>query len=117
MSDSYQAIYDAVRSRISGGNIGDAVRDVAFRAFDISHVTPLAQQAIGILEYEHSRPSVLFRPRLFLDGNAYCALYGDDLMNGCAGFGETADAAMRDFDKNWLQQKAPAPRWAESVQP
>ncbi len=25
MSDTYQAIYDAVRSRISGGNISDAV--------------------------------------------------------------------------------------------
>ena len=36
MADSYQAIYDAVRSRIFGGNIGEVVREVAFRAFDIS---------------------------------------------------------------------------------
>ena len=109
MSDSYQAIYDAVRSRISGGNIGDIVRDAATRAFDISYVTPLAQQLISTLQSDYCRPSAVFRPRLFLDGNMYCALYGDDLMNGCAGFGETADAAMWDFDKNWTTQKAPTP--------
>jgi hypothetical protein len=33
MSD-YQAIYDAVRSRISGGNLGEAVAELAMRAFD-----------------------------------------------------------------------------------
>jgi hypothetical protein len=44
---------------------------------------------------------------LSVDGNMYCALYGDDLMQGCAGFGVTPDAAMFDFDKNWQQQKAP----------
>ena len=38
-----------------------------------------------------------------------CGLYGSDLMNGCAGFGDTADLAMRDFDKNWIHQKAPTP--------
>ena len=48
-----------------------------------------------------SRPSVLFRPTLSLDGNQYCALYGDDIMSGCAGFGETIHEAMTDFDQNW----------------
>jgi len=50
---------------------------------------------------EKLRPSVVYRPGLTLDGNQYCALYGTDLMSGCAGFGDTADAAMRDFDKSW----------------
>jgi hypothetical protein len=59
------------------------------------------------LLYEQQRPSMLLRPKLLLDGNQYCALYGDDLMSGIAGFGDTADAAMRDFDKNWTQSKAP----------
>ncbi len=55
-------------------------------------------------------PSTLFRPMLSLDGNMYCALYGEDLMSGCAGFGKTAEAAMSDFDKNWREQSAPTPK-------
>lgn len=58
-------------------------------------------------EEQRMRPSVLFRPVLTLDGNAYCALYGESLMCGCAGFGETAELAMADFDKNWHEQKVP----------
>ncbi len=50
------------------------------------------------------RPSVVFRPRLFIDGNQWCALYGDNIMDGVAGFGSTPDLAMRDFDNNWLSQ-------------
>lgn len=61
---------------------------------------------------ELTRPSVLFRPTLTIDGNMYCALYGDDLMTGIAGFGDTAEAAMRDFDKNWREMKPPTPATA-----
>lgn len=52
-------------------------------------------------------PHVLMRPTLSVDGNMYCFLYGDDLVNGIAGFGETAAAAAEDFDRNWCTQKAP----------
>lgn len=57
--------------------------------------------------WQWERPSVLMRPALSLDGDMYCALYGANLMEGCAGFGETAAAAMADFDKNWGSLKAP----------
>jgi len=57
--------------------------------------------------WEQTRPSVLYRPAISLDGNCYCALYGEDLMSGCAGFGETMAEAMADFDRNWSAQKAP----------
>lgn len=117
MSDSYQAIYDAVRSRISGGNIGEIIRDVAHRAFDTGMVIPLAQQAIATLVNSYDRPSAIFRPTLSVDGNMYCALYGADLMQGVSGFGETADAAMWDFDKNWRSQKAPSVASASSPEP
>lgn len=63
----------------------------------------------GTYPTEENRPSVLYRPAISLDGNQYCALYGEDLMAGCAGFGTTIEAAMRDFDKNWREQKAPQP--------
>jgi len=107
MSDSYQAIYDAVRSRISNGDIGGAVSEAARQAFDISWPVEYCKSAIMSAAQAYDRPSAVFRPVLSVDGNMYCALYGDDLVQGCAGFGETPDAAMWDFDKNWQQQKAP----------
>ena len=58
--------------------------------------------------YEHScdllRPSTLYKPRLFVDGDHWCALYGDDLQNGVAGFGKSPDLAYKDFDRNWLKK-------------
>ncbi len=77
---------------------------------DVSNDAYIARIAICEAAAQWERPSVLFRPTVSLDGNMYCALYGEDLMNGVAGFGDTMEAAMRDFDKNWGQQKAPTPR-------
>jgi hypothetical protein len=48
-----------------------------------------------------SVPHIAMRPKLYPDGNMWCALYGDDLQSGCAGFGDTPEAAMIDFDANW----------------
>lgn len=52
-------------------------------------------------------PHVVYRPRLFADGDQWCALLGDDLMTGVAGFGDTPAAAMADFDASWLTAMAP----------
>ena len=60
------------------------------------------QQAI----WEYERPVVVFKPRLSLDGDQYCFLLGDDLMNGVAGFGDTVAKAAQDFDANFFHQKA-----------
>lgn len=98
--DSYQAIYDAVRSRVSGGNIGDAVEN-AIRDANLSHYVERAANAIQCAAAEYERPSVLFRPRLSIDGNQWCALYGDNLQDGVAGFGDSPANAMWDFDRNW----------------
>ena len=101
MSDSYQAIYDAVRSRISGGNIGEVVREAAHQAFDISHSQAMIRDQFMAVTWEMQRPAVLFRPAISLDGNMWCALYGDNLQDGVAGFGRSPEEAMADFDKNW----------------
>lgn len=68
----------------------------------------LAQQAAEAsaqsqrdVAYEHMRPSVLYRPGLSIDGDQWCALYGDNLQSGVAGFGSSPDAAMRAFDSAW----------------
>lgn len=51
------------------------------------------------------RPSLLWKPRLFIDGNQWCALYGENLHAGVAGFGDTPDKAMGDFDLNWYNYR------------
>ena len=107
MSDSYQAIYDAVRSRIPSCDVGHVVEQAARQAFDTGILLSLAQEAVGILTNAYDRPSAVYQPTLSLDGDKYCALYGENLMDGCAGFGDTPDLAMYDFDKNWRQMKAP----------
>jgi len=99
--DSYQAIYDAVRSRISGGNVSEAVAEAARNAFDISHMKVMLQQDFSIAAYEMQRPCVLFKPELGIDGNKWSALYGPDLMHGVCGFGDSPAEAMADFDKAW----------------
>jgi hypothetical protein len=54
----------------------------------------------------HQQPHVLMRPRVFPDGNEWCALYGDNLQDGVAGFGITPQGACDDFDKAWLTAPA-----------
>ena len=53
---------------------------------------------------EHCRPSVLYRPRLFIDGNQWCALYGENLQDGVAGFGDSPALAMLDWERNWSKR-------------
>jgi seryl-tRNA(Sec) selenium transferase len=107
MTDIYQATYEAVRSKISGGNIGETVRDVAGNAFDISHAVAMVRDEMLSAAYDMHAPHVLMRPELTLDGDQWCALYGKDLMDGVAGFGDTPLLAMEAFDKAWRTERTP----------
>lgn len=54
-------------------------------------------------EYDTAlRPCMKWRPRLFIDGNQWCALYGENLQDGVAGFGDSPEAAMLAFDREWV---------------
>jgi len=57
--------------------------------------------------YTEIRPNVIYAPRLFLDGNQWCALYGENLQEGIAGFGNTPSDALADFNNSFL---VPAPK-------
>lgn len=113
MSDSCQAIYDAVRSRISNGDIGSAVADACRSAFDTGNLMPRAHELIGLLENAYTRPSAIYRPSLSIDGNKWCAMYGDNLADGVCGFGDSPDAAMWDFDRAWNEKIADRKPWPE----
>lgn len=107
--DTYQPIYDAVRSRLSNGDIGQAVQSV-MREANLAHYVECAATLIG---YEatkaaeaYAAPSAIYRPALTIDGNQWCALYGENLQDGVAGFGDTPAAAMLAFDHAWATCKA-----------
>lgn len=105
MSDNYQAVYDAVRSRLGNCDVGHAVEQ-AMRDANLSHYVEMAAASItqnasdAMLDYQ--RPSVLYRPTISIDGNQWCALYGENLQDGVAGFGDSPALAMEDFDANWV---------------
>lgn len=66
-----------------------------------------AQAAIQAWD-DANRPSILLKLKLYIDGDQWCALFGSDIQDGLAGFGETPNMAMLDFDKNYYSQKAMA---------
>lgn len=82
----------------------------------VAHEARMAGQVWQQVAYEHARPSVLFRPELMVDGNKWCALYGDNPQDGVAGFGDSPAEAMLDFDKHWTE-KLRAARNESGAQP
>lgn len=64
---------------------------------DSNMAQAIIQQAVG----DWGNPSTIFRPKLSLDGDQWCALYGDNLQSGVAGFGDSPALAMADFDRAW----------------
>ncbi len=104
--DTYQAIYDAVRSKIHNGDIGSAVEQ-ALRDANFGHyvwqASERAAQAVEDAAGEYKRPSAVYRPVLSKDGDMWCALLGENIEVGVSGFGETPAKAMTEFDKAWNQ--------------
>jgi hypothetical protein len=103
VSDTYQAVYDAVRSRISGGDLGEAVRDaINQQASGLSFAIEGIKYEMQLAAAMAQRPSVQYRPAISIDGNQWCALYGDNLQDGVAGFGDSPAEAMQAFDTEWV---------------
>lgn len=50
---------------------------------------------------ELRRPFMMLKPKIFIEGNKWCALYGENLQDGVAGFGDSPELASWDFDKAW----------------
>lgn len=58
---------------------------------------------------ELAAPHRWLKPKLFVDGNRWCALYGNNLQEGIAGFGPTPAEACANFDKAFRTDVALAP--------
>jgi hypothetical protein len=48
---------------------------------------------------------VILKPTFSRDGNMFCFLYGENLQEGIAGFGETPYKAAEDFVNNFNNEK------------
>lgn len=67
----------------------------------ICHAADMAKAAWLEAAWEQMRPSVIFKPALSRDGDMWCALFGENLQEGVAGFGLTPAKAMYAFDTAW----------------
>lgn len=53
------------------------------------------------------RPHVLMRPCVFPENiTTWCCLYGENIQEGVAGFGDSPRAACDDFDRRWNWSQA-----------
>lgn len=107
MNDNYQAVYDAVRSRFNGCDTSQAVESAISNAFSNMYVIPeVVRSCISEAANEMMRPFFLLKPKMFPDGDQWCALYGENLQEGVAGFGDTPAKAATQFDVKWLNEKS-----------
>lgn len=100
MSDSYQAIYDAVRSRIQSADVAAILREHIHLdgSWAIEQIKQAFQEAAGNI----GSPSAVYRPHISKDGSQWCVFYGHDGV-GVRGFGKSPALAMADFDRNWFK--------------
>lgn len=75
---------------------------------DLSNDAYLIRMAIVEAAAFISAPHVRMHPCVFPDGNQWCCLYGENLMSGVAGFGDTPELACAAFDKAWSTEQPPA---------
>lgn len=74
----------------------------------ICHAAQQAGYEWQVAAQHYTSPSVVWKPKLSIDGDQWCALFGDDLQSGVAGFGASPQEAMWDFDKAWSRKLTPS---------
>ncbi len=67
---------------------------------DFETLTAEARHSAAIEALEFTLIGTL-RPRIFIDGDMWCVLYGENVQDGIAGFGESPRDAVYDFNKAW----------------
>jgi hypothetical protein len=74
---------------------------------DFSWQAAQLSEAISSVSNQMQRIFILLRPKVFLDGNQWCCLYGDDIQSGVCGFGDSPDKASWAFEKAWYEENKP----------
>lgn len=68
---------------------------------DASYKLELVFQQVMVFASRLAQPSTVYRPRVFIDGDQWCALYGENIQDGVCGFGPSPAEAMAAFDREW----------------
>lgn len=45
----------------------------------------------------------LLKPKIYIDGNQWCVIYGDNIQDGVCGFGDTPLKAICEFNSSWYK--------------
>jgi hypothetical protein len=53
------------------------------------------------VEAEEFNLVAILKPRIFIDGDQWCVLYGQNIQDGVAGFGKSPILAIYDFNNAW----------------
>jgi hypothetical protein len=56
--------------------------------------------------YRNRKTKTLYvtKNKTFIDGDQWCALFGENIQTGLAGFGKSPELAMLDFDVNYYKK-------------
>jgi hypothetical protein len=76
-------------------------QDSNMAANAICHAAQQVNEAIQQVASCYGSPSEIYKPRLFVDGNEWCALLGEDIQSGICGFGKSPYLAMQAFNDAW----------------
>lgn len=104
MNDSYQPIYDAVRSRISHCDVGQAVESALINI--PGDIARYAQNCFSEIACALASPFAVHKPRISLDGDHWVCCLGDNIQEGVVGIGKTPAECAADFDRNWFKPHA-----------
>ncbi len=66
---------------------------------DVKYQTSIESQELNIVS--------ILKPSIKKYGNQWCVLYGDNLQEGIAGFGDTPHEAVLDFNDQWYERSKP----------
>jgi hypothetical protein len=72
----------------------------------VAHAAQMAGLSWQQAATDHSTPSAIYKPKIFIDGNQWCALYGENIQDGVAGFGTSPEKAISDFNRAWYADLA-----------
>ena len=58
----------------------------------------------ALVEAEEFNLVALLKPKIYIDGDHWCVLWGENLQDGIAGFGSSPILAVYNFSKAWYQK-------------
>lgn len=74
-------------------------------SFAIEQIRQRIEDCAGDVARALIAPHLIYKAVLCKDGNQWCWLYGPNLQEGIAGFGDTPALAAQAFDAAWVEER------------